>query len=114
MTPSALQPKAPRAMIVFSFGIQDRQLDDLTVRALHQDAIAALKFVLKLAERGLLPGGIEDQIPASGLRRHHASAAAARLYPFGISIAAIMWSPTIDGASGSTTPRSVSTIISAA
>ena len=35
--------------------------------ALHENAVATLEIVLKLAEGGLVPGGIEDEVLAAGL-----------------------------------------------
>ena len=43
-------------------GRENRKLDDLAVGAFHEDAVAALEVVLELAEGGLFPGGIEDEV----------------------------------------------------
>ena len=47
---------------------KNRELDDLAVGAFHQDAVAALEVVLELAEGGLVPGGVEDEVSTTGLR----------------------------------------------
>src|SRR5260370_27638249 len=54
-------------------GGKDRKLDDLTVWAVHQDAVAALKVVLQLTEGGFLPSRIEDEVLTTGFRSDDAA-----------------------------------------
>ncbi len=62
-----LQLEAGGAADGVEIGREDRKLDDLAVGAFHQDAVATLEVVLELAEGGLLPGGVEDEVAAAGL-----------------------------------------------
>src|SRR5215472_15459271 len=53
-------------------GIEDGDLEDLTVSAFYEQGVTALEVVFDLAEGSLFPGGIEDEVTLAGGRCNNA------------------------------------------
>ena len=68
-----LQAEAGGAADGVELGGEDGEADDLAIGAFHEDAVATLEIVFKLAEGGLLPGGIEDEVATARLGRDDAA-----------------------------------------
>ena len=65
--PVGLQLEAGGAADGVEIRGENGELDDLAVGAFHQDTVTALEVVLELAEGGLVPRRVEDEVSTTGL-----------------------------------------------